>query len=321
MVFAWLVTGCQAISDIASEIAKNAPEAKSPKITEVAKLKQWPDDERYYSSGYSFDLLLEHGFSNELTLYVNGKEVVPFNGEDPENGSRTVYIVEDVDHDESAKTTTSRYTVLPPQGQPTNRSVAKYEFRERSINPAHAGTSSEFASTTFEVVTITEPPTIAFFNAPRSVEIGASADLSWRVNNCKQTELLENQAIIASEISPEPAATLEGSKSLAISQNTGVMLRATNATGRVVQSELVVAAAPPPPCPGNPGGQPQAFTFCVECMGGSLGPFRTQWTQYACNESDARTLIQRANLNCTLTAGPCPTGSSFPPPSSKPTPG
>ncbi|GIF52466.1 hypothetical protein DFJ67_1925 [Asanoa ferruginea] len=295
----WPITGCDA--------AMNAPAAQPPQIRETAKLVSWPSDPNYYSDGHSFELVVDHALLNELTVYEDGLPVARFDGENPDNGNRTTYVPTDLSHDEQASITRTRYIIAPkvdPAIQAHLRKVT-YRLQERSINPAHKGTADEQRSTDLTVVNIRRKPDIRIFTVPRSVQVGSSADVAWRVLDCKKVELYESGGIVHEETAPGQAETIEGSKSIVVTQHTKFSLRAYNALRDVSQIESELLVTSPPPCPENADGQPRLFTFCVKCPGGSLGDYASEWTQMSCSLSSAQDLVQRLNNNCTVTLGPC----------------
>ncbi len=279
--------GCEAAQQIAQGLAENAPPAKPPKVIAAFKVTQWPGDTTYYSTGYSFTVQVQHGWINELRLLENGQPVAPFDGNNPDNDKKTVFLREAKQHDEKALTTVTEYRILPRTDRPpTHGEMVTYEFEETSINPKYKGTADERASMQMKVVTITRPAVIALFNVPSTVVSGSAADITWRVNDCKQIQLLEADSVIEEATGTPAASTLQGTKSVTIKQNTDFVLRAKNAVGAVVQAQGKLLVTAPPPCP---GGQPQYFQFCVSCPGGSLGAYSTEWTQLACSEADAKT--------------------------------
>jgi hypothetical protein len=136
-----VIAGCA----IAEDLAKDAPQAKPPEAYQTAKLHKWPDDVSYWSDGFTFELFVKHGFANELTLTGNGVRLTRFDGADPDNDKKAVYLATDLEHDTTAKTTRSHYVIFPKRsadgtpGQPHGQ-VNEYKLVERSINPSYKGT-------------------------------------------------------------------------------------------------------------------------------------------------------------------------------------
>jgi hypothetical protein len=296
----------EGIGEVVKGLARSAPPAKTPELVDVGALYTWPTDDNFYSDGYGFTVVLKHGFANKLTIEENGQEIPRFR-DAPDPSATTVYTIKDREQDIDTKVAITEIYIAPkPGGQPHGTSNT-YRFTEISVNPDFAGTPDEVGEPlAIHVVVVTKPPMLAFFHAPSSVEVGQTVDVSWRANDCKQTELLENGSVIDRQLATGFAETIEGSKSVPIQRRTEFSLRASNAIGDVIQADAAVLATQPPPCPGNADGQPRYFTFCASCPGGSLGPYINEWTVIACTQSDAQEVVEVYNSNCTVTPGPCP---------------
>ncbi|MEQ1637799.1 MAG: hypothetical protein ABL903_14030 [Methylococcales bacterium] len=301
-----LLSGCSGLTQVAQGIAENAPPAKTPELYDQRKLHTWAGDSNYYSDGYNFELYIKHGFSNKLILKENNTNILYFDGNDPNNGLRTVYTNTDLEHDTSALFTRTKYVVMPIQktGGQLHGTVNTYSLVEESINPKYNGTSDQISNAKeIKVVVVTKPCSIVLFSIPQSVNIGSTADIKWRVNDCKKTELLENGSVIDEKLATGFSESIEGFKSITIQNNTTFVLRATNARGKGLVVNARLLATQPPPCPGNSNnGQPQYFTFCATCP----GDYNYEQTVLACDEGGAKQWVQTNYSNCAVTSGICP---------------
>ena len=157
-----LLAGCDALQKISKGVTDAAPPAKPPEITAVTRLYKWngPTDYFLVEGNNRFEFEISRGFSNRLRVEMDNVEVTVFDGNDPNNATRTVQSSEDLSHDTNAKTTRSHITIYLPQGGYTEGQVVTFKLVEESINPQYKGTQQERAEKTF-TVQVPTPPAIA----------------------------------------------------------------------------------------------------------------------------------------------------------------
>ena len=148
-----LLAGCDAMQQISKGVTDAAPPAKPPDITASTRLYEWngPTDYFLVDGNNTFEIEVSHGFSNRLRVEMDNAEVPAFDGNDPNNATRTVQTSEDLSHDTNAKTTQSRITIYLPQGGYPEGQVVAFKLVEESINPQYKGTQQERAEKTFTV--------------------------------------------------------------------------------------------------------------------------------------------------------------------------
>lgn len=136
-----LLAGCQGITQIAQGLADSAPPAKPPQIVGAINLYKWNGTTDFFliSPTSTFEIDVSRGFSNRLILMEDGVVVPEFDGNNPNNGARTVQIINDTSHDTNAKTTQSRVKIFPPQGGYAEGRVVQFLLVEESINPKYTG--------------------------------------------------------------------------------------------------------------------------------------------------------------------------------------
>jgi hypothetical protein len=310
----FLAAGCTGMTQVAKEIADKAPAARTPEVYATRKLHTWPNDNNYYSDGFSFNLYVKRGFANKFTILENGLQVPPFNGEDPGNAAQTVMKSTDLKHDTNALWTQTEYQIFPkivqgPNGKaipPADGTVTTYTLIEESINPKYKGTADQTSSKEVKVVVVNKPCTIALFTVPRSVNIGQSAEIKYRVNDCKEVKLFENDAVIDTKTANGAAENLEGTKSIVVAANTDFKIRATNARGKSLEVKASLQVTTPPPCPGNSnGGYPLYYTFCATCRSDISGDYKYEQTVLACNQTSAEQWVKNNFVGCAVAAGYC----------------
>jgi hypothetical protein len=171
-----------------------------PQILSEEPLHSWPElSDRYYRGG-SFQLTIRHGIYNRLDIYQDTAAVQPFDGDRPDNGTRTTYIILEsaTTVDEANKTTDEQVRILPAQGSSYGSEEAHtYKFIDHSSNPKYSGTPEEYsAATELRVVTIRNPARITMLTMPLSVEVGKSADAAWAVVDAKRVQVLLDQSVV-----------------------------------------------------------------------------------------------------------------------------
>jgi hypothetical protein len=158
------------LQQVSEDVANNAPPARAPAILETQKLHKWENDSNRYSDGFSFVVIIQRGFANELEITEDSTPISRQNSSDPLDASRTVYRLTDISHDTIKGTTKSEVVILPKVvsgGGPPHGTKHTYGLREHSINPKFKGTADEnSSSTSLNVVVISEPAVIESFDPP-----------------------------------------------------------------------------------------------------------------------------------------------------------
>lgn len=325
LLSALFLTNCELVK----HIADNAPAAKPPGVTIDLGAKTCPTG-TVFLNPYRFGITVQSALFNKITIEqvvnqsgVDQRVPVPeFDGNDPNNGNRTVYIFsKSVSADQNAGWRKDAFTILAPVSGWGVNSQLRFVVKEGSINPKFQGTPQEFAETPITGVIVSSPRRaycpepvgshsimggtsgsgckISLFNAPTSVMPGDTATLNWRVLNCIKAQILEGSSVSQEKTATSPQ-TLEGTYAAKIQQATTFELRAYAsgaASPAVSQKHTILANAQ---CPG--GAALQNFTFCVTCPGN----FKRGVSYQDCSEADAKKNVQSDHSNCTVSSGTCP---------------
>lgn len=340
-----VTSGCD---ELAKNIADNAPFAKPPEIIKVGA-RNWDGDPVYYNSGGAFEFIVKHGLANELIIRENGTDL-PRVSSPPAPGTQTSAVywrVADLANDTTAQRATARIRIFTKESlasgtfvPPADGTQRTYSFIEKSINPRATGKDLQSDPTDVKITIWRRQPVIAVFTtSPENPAANIPLSVEWRANDAKKIELLERvlvtnqdgsteerESVIESKVfNPGPAGSLNGMRSLTVSQNTkGIALRVYGAGGGVITDVKEVSVSGPVPCPQNPNGRKNWYVFCLECTG--RPPERVD--ERGCTEEEAFALSNKwyksefcevKNRACYAPGDPGGPDSSSPTPSSSPT--
>lgn len=312
------LSGCSGLQRVASGLADKAPYAQAPEVVQFGA-HQWTGDTTYYSRGGVFEVHVRLGLANQLLVQENGVEV-PRVGSVPAPSltPRTVYLhVADLASDPVTQRTVQRIRIYPREAllaggftPPPDGSGRTYSFIERSINPRATGKDLVSDPTDVRVTFWGRAPVLAQFStSPARPATNVPLNISWRVNDVKQVQVLERlratdasgntverESVIDTVVfNPGPAGSLSGSRSLNVTPSTtAIILRARGAGGALLTDMKDVVVSGPVPCPANqPYGQKVWYSFCLHCTGRALEELQ----EPACTRDQARDLLEKFHKN------------------------
>ncbi|MCZ8250923.1 MAG: hypothetical protein O9318_00480 [Hylemonella sp.] len=312
------LSACGGLQRVASGLADKAPYAEPPEVVQFGA-HQWSGDTANYSRGGAFEVHVRLGLANQLLIRENGVEIprvvsVPALSPAP----RTVYMhVADLASDPVTQRTVQRIRIYPREAllasgfsPPPDGSGRTYSFIERSINPRATGKDLVSDPTDVRVTFWGRAPVIAQFStSPARPAVNVPLDISWRVNDVKQVQILERlggtdadgnpverESVIDTTVfNPGPAGSLSGSRTLNVTPSTiAIILRAHGAGGALLTDMKAVVVSGPVPCPDNqPYGQKVWYSFCLHCTGRALEEIQ----EPACTKDKARDRLEKFYKN------------------------
>lgn len=201
----------------------------------------------------------------------------------PDEPTHLTQLVETVSEDQSNLKTVSRVTVYPPASGFIESKQIVLSISEESINPKYIGTGSQRASFETAFASVTKP-CVVDVTAPATVNYFDTFSVGWAAAACKQYDFLASGNVFEHRIFDGLSGNADRTVSdVAIYNKVIVGASGVNASGSSASKQKVVVAI----CQGTPNNSPVSFSFAVQA-----GQQCTTVTQYACNEDQAKKIVE-----------------------------